>query len=44
MAGGGAEGLLSYPFLCLEAVFADITCLGSKGVTSHIPQEIPNCI
>lgn len=30
MAGGGAEGLLIYPFLCLEAVLAEITCLGTK--------------
>lgn len=32
-----AEGFLIYPFLCLEAVFAESTCLGTKGVISDIP-------
>lgn len=32
MAGGGAEGLLIYPFLCLEAVFTEISSLGTKGI------------
>lgn len=35
MAGGGAEGLLVYPFLCLEAVFAKSSYLGTRGNISH---------